>query len=65
MPKGRPALAGVAKSKRLEIRLTVAERAVIDRRCMELGKSVSTHARDLLLEDAARAEPVKKPAKKR
>lgn len=65
MPKGRPAVAGTARTKTLEIRLTPAERATIDRRAVSLGKGASTYARDLLLEDAAKAEPVKKPAKKK
>ncbi len=61
MPKGRPAVAGEARTKSVEIRLTSAERESIDRRAAQLGKSVSNYARDLLLADAmAGKSPVKK-----
>lgn len=65
MPKGRPKIGPVKKLGTLAIRLDDAERAAIDARAESLGKKTSTHARDVLLADAALLTPAAKPAKRR
>lgn len=49
MPKGRPALAGVRKFSKIEIRLTDDEKAELDAAAIKAGKRPATWARDELL----------------
>jgi len=62
MPKGRPALSGIAKQGLLQIRVTGPERSALDAAASLAGKPTSTWARDELLRLAmeAAAKPTKK-----
>ncbi|MBI1348784.1 hypothetical protein GC163_21130 [bacterium] len=61
---GRPPLSDSRKNNRLAVMLTDDERAAIDARAESLGKPTSTHARDVLLADAAE-NVLKKSARKK
>lgn len=63
-PAGRPPISGERKANRLQVLLTDDERAAIDARAESLGKPTSTHARDVLLADAAE-NAQKKTARKK